>query len=528
MIRISIMRSGVPLGERVLEGEITIGRATDREIVLSDPQVSRLHVVIKESDGQCMVIDQGSRNGTMIEGRRLTKNLPTPWGPGQELAIREFVLRVMAHVEAVPKDDPLDAAEPFEPEQTFVVAGAAGGREDAPEVPEPQGLAEVDPTFHPTFEPTIQPAIQPAAQPQAAGQPGISATAKDLLRASLLGPSSAWTSARHAYLVADVVQETHDVVTLRFVPKEPRALRYLPGQSVTLSVPVEGGAQRRAFAISSSPSRPFTLDLTVKRVPGDPVSSWLADHLAVGDEVLLEAPSGQFSCFHWAAPKMLFLVGGSGMAQVMGMLRWITDVSAPVDVAVLNSIRTPGDLIFGAELESIAARHSSVSVTVTMTRSRACPGGWLGLSGRVDSSRLRAAVPDLVEREVFLCGPAAFTAAMVECLMAEGVPADRIHQEGAEGRHPQPGLRAPRVPAVRPTPAEPMLEPDGSFGTMILDGFSVPKEGELSGEASPVDVHSTYVPPSADDDHADEPSTAIEAPDFEPGQTFIPPPNDAP
>jgi pSer/pThr/pTyr-binding forkhead associated (FHA) protein len=48
--------------------EITIGREDGRDIVISDPHVSRHHVTLVASDDSWMLISQG-RHGTLIENR---------------------------------------------------------------------------------------------------------------------------------------------------------------------------------------------------------------------------------------------------------------------------------------------------------------------------------------------------------------------------------------------------------------------------------------------------------------------------
>ncbi len=46
-----------------------------------------------------------------------------------------------------------------------------------------------------------------------------------------------------------------------------------------------------------------------------------------------------------------------------------------------------------------------------------------------DVSALRARVPDIAERDVYLCGPTPWTDLVQRCLLAAGTPADRIHLE---------------------------------------------------------------------------------------------------
>ncbi len=57
---------------------------------------------------------------------------------------------------------------------------------------------------------------------------------------------------------------------------------------------INGKKVRRSYTISSPPSRPFVLEITVKRVPGGLVSNWLADNLKIGDRVDIAGPKGKF------------------------------------------------------------------------------------------------------------------------------------------------------------------------------------------------------------------------------------------
>lgn len=49
-----------------------IGRERDNELVLTDPRVSRYHAVIELDNAQWVIRDQGSANGTFVNGRRIS------------------------------------------------------------------------------------------------------------------------------------------------------------------------------------------------------------------------------------------------------------------------------------------------------------------------------------------------------------------------------------------------------------------------------------------------------------------------
>ena len=87
-----------------------------------------------------------------------------------------------------------------------------------------------------------------------------------------------WTDAEPLECCA-VVPEAPDVATVSFVAPDGGWFRYRPGQFITLELPVPGGPIWRTYTISSSPSRPLTLGLTVKAGPNSIGTRWMLDHL---------------------------------------------------------------------------------------------------------------------------------------------------------------------------------------------------------------------------------------------------------
>ncbi len=57
----------------VYTAQINIGRHSDSQLFLQDSSVSRLHAFILNEDGQHLIYDGKSRNGTYLNGQRITK-----------------------------------------------------------------------------------------------------------------------------------------------------------------------------------------------------------------------------------------------------------------------------------------------------------------------------------------------------------------------------------------------------------------------------------------------------------------------
>ncbi|UPK76509.1 hybrid-cluster NAD(P)-dependent oxidoreductase [Nocardioidaceae bacterium SCSIO 66511] len=218
---------------------------------------------------------------------------------------------------------------------------------------------------------------------------------------------------------------THDVRSFTF--SLPRPLRFDAGQYLTLVVDVDGQTLERCYTISSPPTRPDAVTITVKRVPGGPVSNWLHDNLGVDDWVDVRGPLGVFSTANHAAPRYLFLSAGSGITPLMSMTRAMYDRGDRSDVVFLHNARTPVDIVFRDELETLA-REAFLSVTA-ICEGDASTELWNGPRGRLDLPLLLRLVPDLHEREVFTCGPPPYMEAVRELLRTAGVDPERCHEE---------------------------------------------------------------------------------------------------
>jgi pSer/pThr/pTyr-binding forkhead associated (FHA) protein len=69
---IGVLPSGEKLEYPVVQPEIEIGKAPHNHIVLADPTVSNTHAIILAREGGYNIVDLGSRNGTFINGERLS------------------------------------------------------------------------------------------------------------------------------------------------------------------------------------------------------------------------------------------------------------------------------------------------------------------------------------------------------------------------------------------------------------------------------------------------------------------------
>ncbi len=238
-----------------------------------------------------------------------------------------------------------------------------------------------------------------------------------------------WNSDTEDTLVCcHVRQETHDVKSFFFRAADERTFVFEPGQFITLELDIDGEPVNRCYTISSAPTRPHTISITVKRVPGGKVSNWLHDNVVAGSRVRVLGPSGEFTCARHPARKFLFLSAGSGITPLMSMSRAHHELGDDADIVFVHSARTPDDIIFARELDLIASNHANFRTAFVCERVGARTN-WPGITGFLSLPLLKLIAPDFLEREIFTCGPAPYMKAVRDLLDEGGFDRTHYHEE---------------------------------------------------------------------------------------------------
>ncbi|RWN66212.1 MAG: hybrid-cluster NAD(P)-dependent oxidoreductase [Mesorhizobium sp.] len=237
-------------------------------------------------------------------------------------------------------------------------------------------------------------------------------------------------SARQFVRCRRVIDETHDVRTFVFSTASGHMFSFSAGQYLILHLTIDGATVTRSYSVSSPPTRPLDLQITVKRVKGGLVSNWLHDNLRPGHDIEIEGPVGRFNFDDLPCEKPLFLSGGSGITPVMSMLRALTDRASGHDIRFIHCARTADDIAFRAELEALAARFSNVNVSFICSQEGSV---WQGPKGRIDGPMLLRLAPDLHQRTSYVCGPEPFMQTVRTCVAEIGIAPSQYHEESFGG-----------------------------------------------------------------------------------------------
>jgi ferredoxin-NADP reductase len=237
--------------------------------------------------------------------------------------------------------------------------------------------------------------------------------------------------------VKSIKQETSHAKS--FTLSLPSRMPHLAGQHYDLRLTAEGGYQaERSYSIASPPEQAGEIELTVELVAEGEVSGYLFEGVTVGDQLEVRGPIGGY--FVWrgepSAPPLLLVGGGSGVVPLMAMLRHRQALGLRTPAVLLYSVRTPQEVIYQAELETMAQADNSFTLLLDYTRQ--APPGWLGYQRRIDAAMLAEVVArfSAATPQAFVCGPTSMVESVANGLQAAGLPPELILTErfGPTGR----------------------------------------------------------------------------------------------
>jgi predicted ferric reductase len=229
----------------------------------------------------------------------------------------------------------------------------------------------------------------------------------------LLPPARAWW---HGLRVARVEREGAGVVSVYISGRRLHRLRARPGQFFIWRFLTKGlWWESHPFSLSAAPD-PRGLRITVKA--SGRYSARLAS-LAPGTRVIADGPFGRFTPEARRRDRVALIAGGIGITPIRAML----DDLDGVDVTIVYRALTDEDVVFRSELDRLAAEHGMrVHYVVGDHRDES-------LAHLLSAEHLVELVPDLSERDVFLCGPPGLVAVIRRSLREARVRRSHVHLE---------------------------------------------------------------------------------------------------
>jgi predicted ferric reductase len=225
-------------------------------------------------------------------------------------------------------------------------------------------------------------------------------------------------SLRHRLHVTSVVEEAPGVVSLEIGGVGLDRLGARAGQFFTWRfLTRDHWWEAHPFSLSAAPDG-RRMRITVKAL-GDYTRR--LGTIPPGTRVIAEGPFGAFTTAARRRRRVALIAGGVGITPIRALLEDMP--GEPGDVAVVYRALQPDDVILRHELDELAHRRGAV-VHYVLGDHRGD-----GAEALLSPEHLVQLVPDIAERDVYVCGPPAMTEATRASLDRSGVSRRHVYTE---------------------------------------------------------------------------------------------------
>lgn len=253
----------------------------------------------------------------------------------------------------------------------------------------------------------------------------------------------------HKLRIKEVIKETDDCVTLQFDLNEDnkKHFYFTAGQYLTIKANIGGSEVRRAYSICTG-QKEKNLGVSIKKVKGGKMSTYLNEDVKKGDVLEVMQPDGRFTLITHVDMQRdhYFFAAGSGITPVMSMIRSMLEDEPKSTAYLLYGSKDETSIIFKKQLEDLHSHYEGQLVIEhtlsqpTMEKSGGLLGmfgkkrsSWPGLKGRIDSSKVVGFIhshPSKSDnKEYYICGPGSMIDTVRTTLLGNGVDTKNIHQE---------------------------------------------------------------------------------------------------
>ncbi|MES5818596.1 ferredoxin reductase family protein [Streptomyces sp. RG80] len=220
-----------------------------------------------------------------------------------------------------------------------------------------------------------------------------------------------WRNLRHQFRIEAVVPESDNVVSIYVTGRDLDKLPARAGQFFLWRfLTKDRWWQANPFSLSAAPDG-RTLRLTAK-VAGDGTAA--LRHLKPGTRVFAEGPYGAFTALHRTRPEAVLIAGGVGVTPIRALLEELHG-----HAVVIYRVAADRDAVLYEELRELAHAKGAELHLVTGPP----------VPDKLAPAELRRLVPDIADRDVFLCGPPPMMNAVLATLRELDVPKAQTHFE---------------------------------------------------------------------------------------------------
>ncbi len=238
-----------------------------------------------------------------------------------------------------------------------------------------------------------------------------------------------WRGTRNFRITAKK-QESSVITSFELTPVDDGpVMGFEPGQYLSLKVvhPDLENIEIRQYSLSDAPNGK-SYRISVKRDSEGVVSQLLHDKFAVGDELAVIPPAGDFFLKTSAEKPLTLISGGVGLTPVMSMLNQRLN-GETAETLWLHASEDGAAHAFGEEINHKLTQHNKLAAYTWYRAPGATDiqGSHYDFAGTMDLNAINGTLP--TNGDFYICGPVGFMAHVKAQLTTMGVADAQIHYE---------------------------------------------------------------------------------------------------
>jgi Na+-transporting NADH:ubiquinone oxidoreductase subunit F len=214
---------------------------------------------------------------------------------------------------------------------------------------------------------------------------------------------------------------TNDIKRIRIQLLEEDPMAYKPGQYIQVRIEHADGVDFRAYSMASDPDQGQEIEINVKRIPDGLGSGYLHER-AVGDEVAISGPYGDFFLHTDSSNTIVCVAGGVGLAPLKSIASYWRSHQTHRRIELYYGARTQVDLYDHEEFIQLEEKFENFHYYPALSEPEE---DWTGRTGFIHMV-IDAERSGKDSAEAYLCGPPIMIDAVIDTLKRKNIPEERI------------------------------------------------------------------------------------------------------
>lgn len=169
--------------------------------------------------------------------------------------------------------------------------------------------------------------------------------------------------ATHLSVVDRIVDHNDDTRSIFLRMREGRSLKSVPGQFISILIPLGDEVRRRAYSIASADAG--LVEICFNQVAGGRGVGWLFER-APGDAVEFMGPFGNFTLDAPPSVETIFIAESTAIAPILPMLR-VAQSNSHAPMFLLYAASDRAHILYSGEVEALVSRDTNFRFETLIT-----------------------------------------------------------------------------------------------------------------------------------------------------------------